>query len=572
MRLWSQHVGIRINWISPGPDTSENLVPSSEAYNAFIQKTILAMAIVAILVGSFFRGYHLDSKTFWGDEIVGLVHMLGYTEAEIVRAGPNVRTASDIQAYFHLSGPGNEGPRPLIATVRSLATEDPQHPPVYYLMGRLWASWAGLGPAALRTLPFIFGLLSIGAMAWLAFELFHSARAALIAASLYAISPFEVLYSQEAREITLWSLETLVSSALLLRAARSGRTGPWIMYGLTSAVSLYTYPLAAFVMVAHCGAVLISPALRNREVLLRYCLASAAATLPFLPWLFIIITSESGAKGFGALLANKPSALGVVLIFMRDIKATMVDVGMVAPGTAARLTLSVAGTAILLTTLYSVARLTWVSPRETANRFILALFAIPAVPLLLMHGGALAGQIRYLQPTYLATQLALTAFLHATLANQRASRPRSFACAAAYSLIVALSALSCFISADADTWYHKAYERTPQVAAIINQTDRPLVIGDLAVVNDRGTSRVLELGYYLKPDVAMRVNLHCEMCLIPPPAPIDVFADAEQFSNVFVLGMLKRTIPAGHYAVRQLGIDIDPVKRGPLEMFTQYPR
>jgi uncharacterized membrane protein len=547
-------------------------VTSSEAYNPFLRKAILSMAGAAILLGCFFRGYHLDSKPFWGDEIVGLVHMLGYTEAEIVQAGPHIRTAGDVQAYFHLNGPGNEGPRPLTATIRSLANEDPQHPPVYYLMGRLWASWAGLGPAALRTLPFIFGLLSIGGMAWLAYELFHSARAALIAASLYAISPFEVIYSQEAREITLWSLETLVSSALLLRATRSGKTGHWVMYALTSVVSLYTYPLAALVMVAHFVTVLASPALRKREVMAPYFIASTAATLPFLPWLLILATSVSGAKGFGALLANKPTALGVVVTFMRDIKATMVDVGMVAPGTFARIALSVAGTAILLTALYSLARLTWVSSRETAHRLILALFAIPALPLLLLHGGALVGQIRYLQPTYLATQLALTSLFYATFADERASRPRSFACASIYTLIVALSALSCFISADADTWYHKAYERTPQVAAIINGTDKPLVVGDVAVVNDRGTSRVLELGFYLKPEVAMRVNLHCEMCLAPTPARIDVFADANQFSNVFVLGLLKRGIPQGPYEVRQLGIDINPATRGPLEMFTQYPK
>ena len=44
--------------------------------------------VVAIVLGVFFRGYHLDKKTFWGDEIVATIRMLGHTEAEIVRAGP----------------------------------------------------------------------------------------------------------------------------------------------------------------------------------------------------------------------------------------------------------------------------------------------------------------------------------------------------------------------------------------------------------------------------------------------------------------------------------------------------
>src|SRR5262245_15737785 len=68
-----------------------------------VRKAILSLATVAILAGAFFRLYHVDTKTFWGDEILGLIHMLGYTEAEIVRAGPNMHTASDLQVYFHLS-------------------------------------------------------------------------------------------------------------------------------------------------------------------------------------------------------------------------------------------------------------------------------------------------------------------------------------------------------------------------------------------------------------------------------------------------------------------------------------
>jgi hypothetical protein len=325
-------------------------------------------------------------------------------------------------------------------------------------------------------------------------------------------------------------------------------------------------------MVSHCVVVATSPGLRKRAVLLPYFLASLGATLPFLPWLVILATSVSGVKALGILLSNKPSALGVVLIFMRDIKATMVDVGVVAPGTPTRLALSVAGTAILAVVLYCLARLTVVSFRETANRFILALFAVPAIPVLFIHGGALAGQLRYLQPTFLAAQLALTAFYHATPGEARTPNPGRAVFVASYLLILTLSFVSCFISDGADTWYDKAYQRTPHVAAIINQSATPLVVGDLAAVNDRGTSRVLELGYYLKPEVAMRVNLHCEACLTPAPAPLDVFADADQFRNVFVLGILKRSIPEGPYSVRQIGIDIDPAGRGPLEMFAQYPR
>src|SRR5579862_5104566 len=108
---------------------------TDSAYRPIIRRATVALAALAIVVGVCFRSYDLGGKTFWGDEILGVVRMLGYTEAEIVSAGPSIRTADDVQAYFRLSGPRNTGPRPLVATVQSLASEDPQHPPAYYLMG-----------------------------------------------------------------------------------------------------------------------------------------------------------------------------------------------------------------------------------------------------------------------------------------------------------------------------------------------------------------------------------------------------------------------------------------------------
>jgi len=534
-------------------------------------QAVLIAAVVATLAGLFFRCYHLDRKTFWGDEIVGLVRALGYTEAEIVAAGPRIRSAADVQAYFQLAGPGHQGARPLSATLRAQAAEDPHHPPLYPLLIRVWAALAGLSPLALRLLPLVFGMLSIGAMAWLAYELFGNPRAALVAAALYAISPFAVLYSQEAREYSLWAMETLVSGALLLRAARLESARLWIAYGAGLALSLYTYPLTLFVMAAHAVTVAASPALRRRAVLAPYLAASAAAALLFLPWLFIMAGSATRVHAMGTLLANQTTELRTALAFLRNIKQNWADVGPV-DGMGERLVRIAAANAVLAAAVYALGRLAGPSPSTTANRFVLALFVVPALPLLFLYGGSLVAQSRYFQPSYLAIPLAFTAWHEATLRVPQASALRAPAFAAAYALTLLVCTWSCLASAGAPTWYNKDYERTPAVAAIINQAERPLVVGDRMVANDRGTSRVLELAYYLDPGVAMRVNLSCDVCLVPAPAPIDVFADAGQFRNVFVLGKLARAIPEGDYALRQVGTDINPGVAGPLEMFSDYPQ
>jgi len=211
---------------------------------------------------------------------------------------------------------------------------------------------------------------------------------------------------------------------------------------------------------------------------------------------------------------------------------------------------------------------------KLARPYIFSMLVIPALPLLghdLIAGGALVNQARYFVPVYLAIPLVLAFLFCDKIFDPMISRVRSIAWTLMFTLILALGAISCAVSAAADTWYNKANERTPHVASIINHAERPLVVGDKAAVNDRGTSRVLELSYYLDPKVALRVNLHCDVCSDQAPPPYDVFADAGQYESIFVLGELVRKVPAGTYTVKQVGITINPRALAPLEMFAPYP-
>lgn len=528
----------------------------------------------AIALGIFLRVYHLDQKTFWGDEVMGVVRMLGYTETEIVQAGPRVREARDIQSYFHVGGAGPDATagRPLAATVASLASEDPQHPPLYYLLARVWAGWAGTSVFAHRTLPMLFGILAIGAMAWLAFELSRSWQVAGFAAAIYAISPFAVLYSQEAREYAFWALATLISSTLLLRAERTGNRWEWAAYGLACVVCLYTYPLAAFVMVAHCAYVFANSDSLKRDVLVPYILSSACAVLLFLPWLLALVRSMAGLKAMQGVLGGRMSPIAIGWVFVRDVKTSLIDLG-VQTG-ALRTVVIIAGFVVLALLFYGFVELIFRGVRRRERLFLLALFLVPAIPLLghdLVSGGGLVGQVRYFQPVYLAVPLVLALMFSAKMDDAKNGASRvTWTSAFVFTLLIGI--VSCLISSQATTWYNKAFERTPDVAAVINRAQDPIVLADKAVVGDRGTSRVLEIGFYLKPQVAMRVNLHCDACLTEPPPRIDVFRDAAQYRDVFVLGSFVREIPTGDYTIQRVGIEMDPHPSLPLDMFAGFPQ
>ncbi len=78
-------------------------------------------------------------------------------------------------------------------------------------------------------------------MYWLCLELFNDKLTPWIATGLMAVSPFHLLYAQEARQYSLLTLMVLISSVTLLRAVRINNLSNWIAYTLTIIIGLYIH-------------------------------------------------------------------------------------------------------------------------------------------------------------------------------------------------------------------------------------------------------------------------------------------------------------------------------------------
>ena len=93
-----------------------------------------------------------------------------------------------------------------------------------------------------RSLPALLSLLSLPLMYALAWELFAARTAALLATALLAISPFDVLFAQTARQYGLLTTMVIASQWLLLRSLRRSSWQDWGAYALAIAIGLYTHP------------------------------------------------------------------------------------------------------------------------------------------------------------------------------------------------------------------------------------------------------------------------------------------------------------------------------------------
>jgi uncharacterized membrane protein len=518
---------------------------------------LAVIVAAAVLLGVGFRFYHLDGKVFWEDEIIGTVHMLGYQEAEVVEASPHLASAGDLQRYLKL--PDGSDRRGLGATITALETEDPQHPPLYYLAARLWAGVFGTSAAALRSLAAVFGVVVLLCVYWLCLELFASRQVALIAVALLAVSPFYVLYSQEAREYSLWTVAIMLAGILLLRGRRSAGFGVWVAYAVVVALSLYIYPLTGLVAIGFAVYMLINEGWRFTRPVVACFVASLCALAAFSPWLITMVSSRGLGQGMAGIMRAKLTPSAFAFVLARDLRAPYFDFGAFRIGPVGSTTLNG------LLTLFAVALSVYALVAMVRRRpfavwgFIVVGLCLPLTVLLLqdlLFRGHFVYQARYFIPALLGIQLAVADLFGATLMGRAPSAYRP-AWVTLFGLILAGETLSCILASRADTWWNKAYERSRSVAAIVNASSKPIVTGDYY------SPSILALGFYLDPGVALAVTARCTQCDVQPPsvpAP-----DLGPYGSVFVL---RQDDPHTVGRRRWINPQTFPTRPDPLNLFT----
>lgn len=212
------------------------------------------LLIIAIAIGVGFHLINLDRKIYWHDEAYTSMRAAGYTRLEIDNAffQNQFLTVSDLQKFQQIK------PDSTVAdTIHSLVTEDPQHPPLYFVMARGWMQWFGSSILASRLLPVLLSLLGLPFMYGLALELFESRLAAWLSTAFLALSPFDILFAQTARQYSFLTTTVILSSWLLLRAIRLSHWQHWVGYALSLAMGLYIHPFFTLTIAAQGAYVLL---------------------------------------------------------------------------------------------------------------------------------------------------------------------------------------------------------------------------------------------------------------------------------------------------------------------------
>jgi uncharacterized membrane protein len=460
-----------------------------------LRRVVTVGAVVLILLGVAARFTDLDRHFYFHDEAATSLTLSGYESAEVGRALADGReiTAAQIGIFQHAGGRG------VADTVHSLAVNDPQHPPLFFGLARLWAYVAGSSITSLRALAALFGLLALAAGGWLAYALFGSRQTALIAVALLAISPFQILYAKEAREYSLWVAAVAASSAALLLALNSRSMRAWLLYSLTLAAALYAFPNTILVVLGHALFLLFQE--RNRQIFKPFVTAVGGALVLFLPWIGEMVLQRGALRAgtdwttetvpFSTLLHSWLVVFGLGVVDKKE--------GPTSVGTLPGLVFG----AVLLAEVAALVVLRRRGPRA-AWLLVASLIFATAFPLMLADvatGGIRSVIPRYLAPVYLALTIALAFLISEGLSADRA-RTRTVTALVAFGTIAAAAA-SYAESTRARVWWNQddaAAAENFAVAETLNRMQRPLLVSTSG-------STLLSMSHYLRPETRIRIVL-----------------------------------------------------------------
>ncbi len=496
----------------------------------WIAIALLGMAIV-------FRFAHLDRKLYWHDEVYTSLRVSGYIGEEVTQQlfTGEFLGVEELQRYQRLSPELG-----IDATVKSLSTH-PEHPPLYYLLVRWWMERWGSSVAVVRSLSALISLLVFPLVYGVCQELFGLPRVGWVAIALFSVSPFHILYAQEARQYSLWTVTILLSSWTLLRAMgqktprqTSGKAPNqlvsfpkrfWYIYALAVTLNLYTNLLSVLVILGEGLWVLIQEKFRGTASLKAYILAVSLAGFSFTPWLDVLISNWQDFEQKTSWTKQINPELSLVKLWGLHLSCPFIDfqipnldhpyVFMVPP-----LVVS-----LLIPAYFYLIKHT--PSRVWLFIFSLGLTAIFLIIPDLIWGGVRSASSRYLIPVYLGTQLAVAYFIAGFWAAKE--RWKNQVSQFIFAILIIVGIISCTQSMQSQVWWNKGWS-SANLGAItaINQVLSPLVI---AYPDNTTLGDLISMSYLVKRET--------RFWLIPQTEVKSVIAQVEYLQKNYSIFFFK---------------------------------
>lgn len=467
-----------------------------------LSRNLRFLIIIVLTFGVLFRLINLSHKVYWGDETFTSLRISGYTMTEVKQQLNNNKllTVDEIKKYQNINSQKN-----LTDTILGLATEEPQLPPLYFLIARTAVKIFGNSIAIPRAVSAFLSLLTFPCVYWLALELFGSVKVGWIAMAITAVSPLHVLYAQEARPYSLWTVTVLLSSAIFLRAIKLNTKSSWALYLISIILGLYSFLLSVLVIAAHGLYLFIINSFRFTKTLVNFLITCSLGLVAYLPWVILFLFNyDSFQKTSNWALTKTPLSL-LINEWIRNISYSFMDFWYYFTYYPdSRFNLYYGKLLIPLVLILTGLSLYTLIKKSSIEiwLFILALMITNVLPMVapdLINGGYRSIMARYFIPCYIGIQLSV-AYLFTIKLDTLSQKKYKF-WQLSFILLIIGGIISCAISSQQKVWWNKRTTSHDNLlsAQIINQKPNSVIITN-------GGSSSFTLSYLVNPETKFLIT------------------------------------------------------------------
>jgi uncharacterized membrane protein len=468
---------------------------SIDLRTAKVKKTATIYVLLFLIgIGSFLRLINIENKVYWTDEVFTSLQVSGHQVAEVRESiFTGYPVGNETLETFQYPVSKDKG---YLDTVKGLISFEPQHTPGYFLAARAWLKAVGNSIGKIRFLSVIFSFISIGSIYLLCKKMFGKEVFGLAGAAILSVSPFHLLYAQEARPYGMWIALTLISCLAFQEAKEKGKLVAWAIYSSSLLLSLYTFLFAILTIFSHGAYVLITKGKYNTGNQSHYWKAALVAVTLFSPWMWILFTNPTSnyATEARAGLAEYFKA------WIRNNSLIFVDFNLNdSSWLPAFVLFSIYAFALVIFSALII-YFCWKHMDRDNFLFLICLLFIPfLIPLLydLVKGGILSTKAGYIIPSLVSLQIMFAYMLGELLC--RSKEFNHYLVKASFAVLL-IGVLSCGYMSMADSWWLKGAENdksTIDAARIINESTSPLVVSDSFFIPIFMLSHYLEEAQYL---------------------------------------------------------------------------
>ena len=261
----------------------------------------------------------------------------------------------------------------------SFIAADLIHPPLFYVLLKLWIGIGGESVFWLRALPALFAILSIPPLIWLTRVLKLPTLVAPLALLLLTFNGSILKYSQEVRMYSMLMCLSLFSTWLFARYYVKGKS--FVPLLIINCFLIYTHYFGWFVVGSEIAAILLFQRMKWRRMAVMFGVLAAI----FAPWAIAVYSAaESGGVAQNIGWMQRPGIRQIVTLFFNLIEPVYYQSSSIDPISDVKVALPV-----LLIVAFSIIALVvdtkaLTEARKDAVRLLLMFAAVPMLIALIL--------------------------------------------------------------------------------------------------------------------------------------------------------------------------------------------